>query len=107
MKIASLLLLTSVGLLLVPVLVLDGTPKPPPAAHAPTVPLTPERAPPRPMPEDTFRPPVYAIVPLSGREVVEGALAPDAGRSEPLPRERQPLLDRAPERQARGLSGSA
>ncbi len=50
----------------------------------------------------------YALVPMTGRELIDSMLADEqAGESNALPRDRRSRGPRSPEDQARGLSGSA
>jgi hypothetical protein len=64
------------------------------------------------LPDPKDQPPLsheqYALLPVTGREVIEAMLADEkAGDSNELARDRHSRGYRSPEDQARGLSGSA
>jgi hypothetical protein len=69
------------------------------APFAPTNPPTPEES--RPLPHEQF-----ALLPVTGLELIDAMHADQEGEAT-TPRPRHSLAARTPERQARGLSGSA
>ena len=95
MKVASLSVVALVVLLGIAFVTGDGAiPQPPPLPGPKDHP---------PLPHEQ-----YALLPVTGREVIEAMLADErASDSDTLPQDRISRRSRSPEDQARGLSGSA